>query len=274
MFEKKNPICDLSVRPESPHYSRDHHQHSNRASISARTTLTETFVPAISLASKDVEDMFLIFSRYYTGTTRDMFERDLREKDRIILLVDGRHQIQGFSTARIIDLPADCGRGRAIFSGDTVVEQRHWGDPALARAFIRLAAAAKAQKPDEPLYWFLIVKGHRTYRYLPLFFKRFHPARNGATSPDIQALIDRLASDRFGEYYDRNTGIVRFPAPAVRLSEWVADIPCKDRGRPDVRYFLERNPGYRRGDELVCLVEIAESNLKPYARRCFLGNQP
>ena len=273
MFERHDPIEFLSAIPEPSPVGQTFHRHDDRASAAAKTVLTETHVPAVSLASNDVETMFRVFSRYYVGVTRELFERDLREKDSVILLVDNRRRIQGFSTARIIDLPADCGRGRAIFSGDTVVEQRHWGDPALARAFIRLAATAKAQKPDEPLYWFLIVKGHRTYRYLPLFFKRFHPARNGATDPDVQALIDRLASDRFGECYDRNTGIVRFPAPAARLSEWVADIPCKDRGRPDVRYFLERNPGYRRGDELVCLVEIVESNLKPYTRRCFRGSR-
>lgn len=273
MFERHDPIDISSARPESPSVSQEFHRHDDRASAAARTVLTETLVPAISLTSNDVEEMFRIFSRYYVGVTRELFERDLREKDSVILLVDGRRRIQGFSTARIIDLPADCGRGRAIFSGDTVVEQRHWGDPALARAFICLAATAKAQRPDEPLYWFLIVKGHRTYRYLPLFFQRFHPARNSETSSDIQVLMDRLAGDRFGELYDRRTGIVRFPAPSTRLSDWVAEIPDKDMHRPDVRFFLERNPGYRRGDELVCLVEIAESNLKPYARRCFLGDQ-
>jgi len=273
MFERHDPIDILSARPESPPVSQEFHGHDDRASAAARIGLTETLVPAASLNSDDVEEMFQIFSRYYIGVTRCLFERDLREKDSVILLVDDQCRIKGFSTARVIDLPAEFGHGRAIFSGDTVVEQSHWGDPALARAFIRFAAMTKSQRPDEPLYWFLIVKGHRTYRYLPLFFQRFHPARNSTTSPGIRALMNRLASDRFGELYDRNTGIVRFPAPSTRLSDWVAEIPDKDMHRPDVRFFLERNPGYRRGDELVCLVEIAESNLKPYARRCFLGNR-
>ena len=273
MFERLDPIAGLSVRPESSPVRQESRQHDDPTSTAARTVLTETLVPAPSLTSNNVDEMFRVFSRYYVGVTRDLFERDLGEKDSVILLVDDRRRIRGFSSVRVIDLPLGCGRGRAIFSGDTVVEQSHWGDPSLARAFIRLAATTKAQRPDEPLYWFLIVKGHRTYRYLPLFFKRFHPAWNCATSPDIQSLMDRLADDRFGKNYDRNTGIVHFPAPSTRLSEWVAIIPEKDKNRADVRFFLERNPGYRNGDELVCLVEIAESNLKPCARRCFLGNQ-
>jgi hypothetical protein len=269
-FEKCDPICGLSVRPTPSTFRPEFHQRSHRAPALARTVLTEHLVPVTSLASKDVEEMFGIFTRYYVEVTRKLFERDLCEKDRVILLTDDRGRIQGFSSAKTIELPVNCGRGRAIFSGDTVVAQSHWGDPALARGFIRFASTIKAQRPDEPLYWFLIVKGHRTYRYLPLFFNRFHPAADGATAPAIQALMDRLASDRFGEHYNRTTGVVRFPAPSTRLSQRVADIPEKDKDRAEVQFFLDRNPGYRNGDELVCLAEIAESNLKPYARRYFL----
>ena len=273
MLERHDLIDSLSARPESPSVGQEYHRHDNREAATSRSGLTETLVPAASLNSNDVEEMFEIFSRYYVGVARDMFERDLREKDSVILLADDHRRIKGFSTARVIDLPAEFGHGRAIFSGDTVVEQSYWGDPALTRAFIRFAAMTKAQRPDDPLYWFLIVKGHRTYRYLPLFFRRFYPTWNSTPPRVIRGLMDRLASDRFGELYDRKTGVVRFPAPSARLSDWVAEIPYKDIHRSDVRFFLERNPGYRRGDELACLVEIAESNLKPYARRCFLGHQ-
>jgi hypothetical protein len=34
-----------------------------------------------------------------------------------------------------------------------------------------------------------------------------------------------------------------------------------------VGFFLARNPGWREGDELVCLTEIAEGNLTPAGRR-------
>lgn len=38
---------------------------------------------------------------------------------------------------------------------------------------------------------------------------------------------------------------------------------------------MQRNPGYRQGDELVCLCEVAASNLKPLAQRVFLrGMKP
>jgi hypothetical protein len=39
---------------------------------------------------------------------------------------------------------------------------------------------------------------------------------------------------------------------------------------PHVAFFLNRNPGWRRGDELVCLTEIAFENLTPAGRRMWL----
>ena len=34
-------------------------------------------------------------------------------------------------------------------------------------------------------------------------------------------------------------------------------------------FFLRSNPGYLRGEELVCLTELASDNLRPLARRVF-----
>ena len=36
---------------------------------------------------------------------------------------------------------------------------------------------------------------------------------------------------------------------------------------PHIAFFLERNPGFVRGDELVCLTRIDEQNLTPAGRR-------
>jgi hypothetical protein len=41
------------------------------------------------------------------------------------------------------------------------------------------------------------------------------------------------------------------------------------RENPWVRYFLQRNPGHVRGEELVCLTEMEASNLRRGARSAF-----
>jgi hypothetical protein len=37
-----------------------------------------------------------------------------------------------------------------------------------------------------------------------------------------------------------------------------------------VRFFLERNPRYYLGEELVCLTELTSENLRSFASRAFL----
>ena len=52
-----------------------------------------------------------------------------------------------------------------------------------------------------------------------------------------------------------------------RLTAELAAIPDSKREQPHVRFFLDRNPGYVNGDELVCLAEISEANLTSAALR-------
>jgi hypothetical protein len=53
---------------------------------------------------------------------------------------------------------------------------------------------------------------------------------------------------------------VQLDRPQVLAGDLV-DVPAGRAADPHVRFFLERNPGFVRGDELVCLTRIADDNL-------------
>ena len=229
------------------------------ARVAARNTLTEN----------EKKAMYSLYSRYYSGCDGELFTRDLQEKDHVILLRNSTGQLCGFTTLLLIDFESDGGRKRAIFSGDTVIHREYWGTQALSLAWCRMAGTIKSQQPEVPLYWFLIVKGYRTYRYLPLFAKNFYPTWRHQTPADVQAMMDYLAAHRFGNAYKRELGIIRFQHSRGHLAgEW-ADIPQHVTQHRDVRYFLQRNPNYTQGDELVCFTELDENNLRSFALRAF-----
>ena len=79
---------------------------------------------AVSSLTRDVIDgAYALFEQSYAGADRDRFERDLREKQRIILLRDGRSgALKGFSTVLIqrLTIPR---AATVIFSGDTVIHR-------------------------------------------------------------------------------------------------------------------------------------------------------
>lgn len=221
------------------------------------------------LSQKTRAAMFALYEHYYGGTNRELFLNDLSEKQYVVMLRDCDGALQGFSSIKFWQEDFDGKPVRIIYSGDTIVQRDHWGQQALAFTWVQFSGALKSDAPEIPLYWFLLVKGHRTYRYLRAFYRVFYPACNRPTPPDAKALMDQLAARKFGACYNAGSGVVHFPQSRGHLKPDWAEVPEKDRRRPDVRFFLERNPGYTQGDELVCLAEISHENQNPLMARLF-----
>ena len=232
--------------------------------------LNATVIDVVKLDRDVRRAMYALFERYYLATSPQMFARDLASKDTVILLHDEENRLCGFSTLATCTMNVGGETIRIVFSGDTIVERAHWGSHALAFAWIRHIGKIAAQAPGIPLFWLLIVKGHRTYRYLPAWMLDFTPDWRHPADTWLTALKDATATARFGTAYDREAGVLRFAASQGHLAPEWAGVTPREALRPDVRFFLERNPGYARGDELVCLGELAASNLRPLMRRLFL----
>jgi hypothetical protein len=239
--------------------------------VATANALTSKIVPVSAVSSSDREEMWNLYRRFYAGTERALFERDLAQKDSLLLLRDGEQRIQGFSTIAVGVTEFEGGQVRFVFSGDTIIDRAHWGSQALAFTWLRYVGELKRERPEMPLFWFLIVKGHRTFRYLPAFAREFYPHWERGTPARISALMNKLARERFGAAFDDASGVVRFPESRGHLAEPFAEANEREAGREDVSFFLRRNSGYRNGDELVCLCELSLENLRPLARRLFAG---
>lgn len=257
---------NLEVRLGS-HAWRWTNQVSDRLAKNRR--LEAQILPIRALTDGMRESMFGLYYRYYEATSRERFLADLAAKDEALILYDTADVIRGFSTLRLIECEWNGHRCRVVFSGDTIVHHRFWGEQSLAFNWIRRAGAIKAERPNAPLFWLLIVKGHRTFRYLQAFSRNYYPHWKADTPPDMQGLMDRLGADLFGEDYGCDKGIVSFPLSRGQLRPEWAEPPDEVMSRPEVRFFLHRNPGYRQGDELLCLTELTPENLRPLARRLF-----
>ncbi|MEN6626493.1 MAG: hypothetical protein ABFD69_09725 [Candidatus Sumerlaeia bacterium] len=218
------------------------------------------------IADDERERMFALHRRYFCNSRRDVFGRDMSEKDWVILLREGV-EIVGFSTLQVIPLRA-LGEDRVfLFSGDTIVDREHWRDSQLAGGFGHFMLRLMRDFPGRPLHWFLISKGYRTYRFLPVFFNRFYPDHAGAAGPEDAELLRAIATHKFGNAFDAGRGLVRLNGRGDRLNPQMCAIPPGRRLDPHVRFFLERNPGYAGGDELACIAEISRPNLNRRAWR-------
>jgi hypothetical protein len=248
-------------------------EHSRRVVSTRRERASSRLLADVerrsSLEGRTISQMYNLYATYYDATSPSLFEKDLDDKDWVVVLREESGMLVGFSSLAIVDAPIG-GRGlRAIYSGDTIIDRAHWGTQALAFTWLRFAGTIKAQAPERPLYWFLIVKGHRTYRYLSAFSIDFYPHWQVPTPPWARAIMQQLAHQRFDGAYDSERGIVSFERSRGHLRPMWAAVQPEETSRPDVAFFLRSNPGYTQGDELVCLTELSCSNLRPLARRVF-----
>jgi hypothetical protein len=203
----------------------------------------------------------------YDGTSEALFLHDLSKKDEALLVYSGR-QLVGFTTLKVFEREWRGQRIRVVYSGDTIVDRAHWGQQALAFDWIGRMGGLKRERPELPLYWFLLVKGHRTYRYLPLFGKSFYPHWS-VDRGDLKPLADALAAEMFPDDYNPATGVVEFRHSRGHLKPDIALPTPADRDRPEVRFFLRVNPGFQHGHELVCVCEVEVHNMKPLTLKLF-----
>lgn len=226
--------------------------------------LTTEVLRASDFSTSLLADAYAIYRSCYTPTQFSVFEQDFMAKSYAVLIRNAGRLV-GFSTVERIE--TGCG-ARVLYSGDTVIDPQYWGTQALPNAWLREAGRIWAEAPDRPLYWMLITKGHRTYRYLPAFSRAYHPSPDRETPPETQAFMDRLGREKFGDRYDPSTGTIR--ADATLPTHVIGEI----EGRRSNRYatfFSARNPGYRQGDELLTLCRLAPETLTPRARRMFVA---
>lgn len=221
---------------------------ATKGALSAQTVS----IGAVDHASR--EQMWSLFSRYYCESTRAVFERDLQAKHHVIVLREPTGGIAGFSTLETWLQEVDGKKVAVIYSGDTVVDERYWGQTALQRAFLRYMVRGKLRHPFTPVYWFLISKGYKTYLLLSRNFLVYWPRHDASTPPFEAALLDALARRKFPQRWQPERGVLCHEAESGKLKPEVAPAEAQLlEQHPDVRFFVEKNPGHADGDELCCL---------------------
>ncbi|CAB1056348.1 hypothetical protein D1BOALGB6SA_1084 [Olavius sp. associated proteobacterium Delta 1] len=221
------------------------------------------------LNEEQKSDMYRLMVNHYNNVDPLEFAKDLAEKNWTILLVDRTSgKIKGFSTQMLFQHQYNDQTMLVLFSGDTIIDPGHWGSQALPVTLGRLMQSILASCPGEKLYWMLISKGFRTYRFLPVFFNAFYPRYDKATPAWEQGLITSLGKRKFADRYNSTNGIVTSSAHSQSLKKELS-IPSKAHQKNHhVQFFLNANPDFGRGDELICVAPFHEQNIKPYLLRC------
>lgn len=213
---------------------------------------------------REIPAMLALFQQHFEGVSEGQFRSDLAQKHWTILI--WQHQtLKGFTNLSLYTTTWNQEPIRILYSGDTITDPSIWSSPILAQAWSKTLRYLY-QTDTIPLYWLLISSGYRTYRLLGLGFQQFYPCHDRPTPPPTQQLIHHLAQSQFQDCYDPAAGLVRFPQPQ-KLRPHLRDIAPDRLKDPHIAFFLQQNPHYAEGDELVCLAEVVETNLTRAGQR-------
>ena len=231
--------------------------------------LTSNLFKPADLDSNQRLIMFNLMCESYDEVTFEMFISDL-EKKTFVLLIFCVQEIVGFTTYALDPPEMNCQDYHILFSGDTIIAPEHWGSQEMLRGGFYHAGRMAAGRPDKPWYWFLISKGHRTYMYMALFFHYYIP--NEVFQEEGIALknkLDDCASRYFGENWKSDQGLIIFDESHGALKKPLADATFSKSFKSQVHFFLEKNPGFYKGDELACFAALNPNNMKSYCKRFF-----
>jgi hypothetical protein len=207
----------------------------------------------------DVKKMFRIMQTYYENMIETNFISDLFRKQDVILLSDECSEIRGFTTLAVFSFDEHT---QLLFSGDTIVEKEYWGNHDLIRVWTQNAMKHSERFAGET-YWLLLSKGYKTYKYLTSFFNEYYPCKDCETPENMQKIMDSFAVSQFGEKYKNGV----YNEGKDYLKTEFAEIENRHRTDKYVSFFLEKNPGYTVGDELVCIARLSKDNLNRIGRR-------
>ncbi|TVQ90761.1 MAG: hypothetical protein EA393_05530 [Bacteroidetes bacterium] len=215
------------------------------------------------ISEKDRENMIQLYRRYYDNVEESIFYADLQRKSWVIWVKEDGDRLMGFSNIEIITLPVEGEKHKFLFSGDTIITEEARYPALLSAAFIRFTDELLKSRERTPVYWFLITKGFRTYRFLPMYFNKYYPCIAEDFPVSEKIVLDTIARHKFGELYQSEKLIIPHTQTKDRLKAGHAMIPQGRLQNPHVRFFADKNPGHTDGDELCCITRISHENVTP-----------
>ena len=234
-----------------------------------KNELTYTLITKDKVKELDIDRMFYLMDESYDHVTRKVFEKDLFAKDYVgIMTHDG--VIHGFTTYAVNPHNSGTDTYNILFSGDTIISPDYWGSQILLESWSRTVGTLLSKDPDKKWYWYLLSKGHRTYMYLPLFFADYYPSPFETKDESFKVIADKCSTLFYGDQYIREKGVVKFVENLGALKKELIEATYKKKKSTFASFFLEKNPEFYKGDELVCVSEISRENMIRNARRCVI----
>jgi hypothetical protein len=200
-------------------------------------------------------------SRYFEGE----FIASMQAKRDLVELRGADGPLLGIGAVDLFDVTHEGRTVTVIHGSSTAFLDETRGMGYVQRIAFRYFLRAKWSHPLRPVYAAFNTYSWRSYLSQTRTFRLCWPHRSFPPSAWEAGLYERVGKRLNGDRFDPRTGLAH--NRDRRLRPDIAGVPAHLAGDPDVRYFVEHNPGYPSGDLLVCLVPLNFANWTAAASR-------
>lgn len=223
------------------------------------------------LGPADRAAMHALMAGSYRDVTRQGFEADLDRKQLAAVLRTSDGAVRGFTTFALNPGGYRAEDHDILFSGDTVIDPAFWGSLEMMRGFTTAVGRILGGLGGRRLFWLLTSKGHRTYMLMAQFCKVFYPSHAGGEPEELRDIARRCGRLIYPAHWSEERGVLTYSGKNGPLKPGLVQGTYDRAGNPHVRFFLEANPGFGEGDELLCVAELRPDNARRSARELMLA---
>ncbi|MEL6177608.1 MAG: hypothetical protein AAFS10_01585 [Myxococcota bacterium] len=222
-----------------------------------------------TLDASQILHMWNLYKNYYTHVEKSQFIKDLDSYNYVLIgTEEPTGQFAGFMLVDLYVLDFEFDRVGIMYTGHTMFLPKYWGTKAVPTAMYKLAFSWKRKNRIKEMYWNLIAAGNRTYLAMCRNNYTYYPRYDRPTPARMDRLLRHVGTQYFGESYDAERGVIARDEPrAVFRSDQYAPFSDEVKALPEITFFLNRNPGYGKGDELSSLVKVSWHNVLYFALR-------
>lgn len=213
--------------------------------------------PPAVLAASQWDDIWNL-TRRYMDTSREYLESKLRHHSQIAMFRTPEALV-GIAALDVYPTRFEGRRSMIIFTSSVVIDEAWRGRALIQRLGVRTWWHTRMRNPFIPICWMFDTFSYKSYLLLARNFGEFWPRHGAPMPPRVAAFIDHLAREHYGDDWIGERGIVR-RSGRKRLRPQTAPITQAMLADPNLRFFVDANPGHAEGDMLVCLCPLTVKN--------------
>lgn len=220
-----------------------------------------------------LESCYNLLKNHFDGVSYESFLSDLEEKEYIACLSvsssipDQPVMIGGFSTMMTKEIIIDGVIQKIVFSGDTIVDHEHRRSFGLGKC-LGTYFLLKLKEGSENLWYVLLSKGCGTYKAMGFMFNEFTPSPSSRNEAEV-SIATQFLTEKYHGREIRNQTVLKAGGDAQRLKETSSDLNTNSDTLD--QFFLDINPWYASGDELICIARVHLDNFTKQFKRVLKG---